>query len=193
MNRTAISFLSLVFMLSVFVFYGCTTVPRQPTTDIKLNETHILTGFGFSFDYPAGWIVKTLGPATIISELRKDQRPVLTGRVPLNGYQIVMDHRGLPFMQRRSFGLPEDPSLDDLPEINIRFFGWEELEVSETVAFGMPTFRVKTRDRRDNWVNAIMGFREDEAFILWIAAPSEEQLGNIMPIWNKILESSKPA
>ena len=193
MNRIAISLLSLVLFLSVFVFYGCTTVPEKPTTSaIKLTETYVFTGFGFSIDYPAGWVANTRMPVTAISELKEDNQRAFGGSFPVKGYLVVLDHRRKAFM-RSQFGLPENPTLDDLLKLNTRFSGLQQpMEVSETVVFGASALSVRAHDRHDNWGIVLMGFKDNEAFLLAISTPSEEALDEIIPTWNKMLGSIKP-
>ena len=160
-----------------------------PITEIPLAETHVITGFGFSIDYPSGWLAETRETVTFINELENDHVRALRGeRGHMNGSSVGLDHRGLDFMS--NLGLPENPSLEDLLKLNTGFFDWPEpIEVSETVIFGVPALKANTHDRNNNWGVSIMGFLADEAFLLSIEAPSKEALAKFMPTWTRMLES----
>ena len=162
-------------------------------TGIPVTETHVFPSFGFSIDFPSGWIAETRGTFTAISELEEDHQLAFSEqRRHREGYGVALVHEGLAFM--RGVGLPGNPSLEDLLKLNTQSFGWQEpIEVSETVIFGVPAFKVETHDRNDNWGIAFMGFLGDEAFLFGIRAPSEEALDKITTTWTRMLESIKPA
>ena len=167
-------------------------VIRVEAGPMPLTETHVFTGFGFSIDYPSGWLAGTAGSITAISELEEDHtRALAEGASPVKGYRVLQDHRGMEYM--RSLGLPEEPSLADLLAVNVEFFGWPQpIEASETVVFGVSSLNVRSHNRFGNWVDFLLGFLDDEAFLLVIDAPSEEALDEIMPTWTRMLESIKP-
>ena len=126
---------------------------------------------------------------TIISELREDHQWVLDN--PLKGHRVALDHREMPFM--RQLGLTEDPTIDNLLTFNTEYGGWQEpLTVTQTVVFGVPALSVKTSKQNGNWTNALIGFLDDEAFLLFVIVPSEETLNNFLATWTRMLESIKP-
>ena len=168
------------------------TEPEEATSaQFELTETHVFSGFGFSVDYPAGWLTDTNAPASIISELEADHEiGIQETDYDLQGYQISFDHRDMPFMQ--DLGLPENPALDDLLELNRGFFEWDEsIEVTEVEIFGVPAYRVETDDGSD-WGVSLMGIRGDEAFLFGFGAPSEEARAAFMPTWDRMLQSTTP-
>ena len=190
-NQTARIQLVAISGLVLFLA-ACSSVTDEATsTQFELTETHVFSGFEFSIDYPAGWLADTNAPASIISELEADHQLALQEEDfdPL-GYGIFFDHRDLPFMQE--LGLPDNPTLDDLLELNRRFFDWEEsIEVTELEIFGVPAYSVKT-SASSRWGVNIMGIRGDEAFLFGFGAPSEAARDDFLPTWDRILQSITP-
>jgi len=173
----------------VLFLAACSSVPEEASPDqFELTETHVFSGFDFSVDYPAGWLTDTNAPASIISELEADHElSIQEADFDLQGYQVSFDHRDMPFMQE--LGLPENPTLDDLLELNRGFFEWDEsIEVTEVEVFGVPAYRVETDDGSD-WGVSLMGIRGDEAFLLAFGAPSEAAREAFFPTWDRMLES----
>ena len=96
----------------------------------------------------------------------------------------------MPFMQE--LGLPENPTLDDLLELNRGFFEWDEsLEVTELEIFDVPAYSVETGDG-SSWGVNLMGIRGDEAFLFGFGAPSEEARAAFLPTWDRMLQSITP-
>ena len=173
----------------VLFLAACSSVPEETASDqFELTETHVFSGFDFSVDYPAGWLTDTNAPASIISELEADHElSIQEADFDLQGYQVSFDHRDMPFMQE--LGLPENPTLDDLLELNRGFFEWDEsIEITEVEVFGVPAYRVETDDGSD-WGVSLMGIRGDEAFLLGFGAPSEAAREAFFPTWDRMLES----
>jgi hypothetical protein len=109
---------------------------------------------------------------------------------PREGYQIRHDHRDAAFMA--SIGLGEESTVQDLVELNKGFFEWQEpVEVSETTAFGAPALFARTCDD-EGMGYSVMGFVNDEAFLLSLGAPSEEALDAFFPTFERMLASVAP-
>jgi len=168
------------------------TEPDEATSaQFELTETHVFSGFEFSVDYPTGWLTDTNAPASIISELEADHELAIEeADFNLEGYQISFDHRDMPFMQ--DLGLSDNPTLDDLLDLNRGFFEWpDSIEVTELEIFGVPAYRVETDDGSD-WGVSLMGIRGDEAFLFGFGAPSEEAREAFLPTWELMLQSITP-
>ena len=159
----------------------------SPAADLSLTETHVFAGFDFSIDYPSGWVTTTLGALSAISELAADDaKAVAEGDDALEGYVVAHSHS--------HSGLPEDPSLEDLLSYWAEFLGWTQtIRTSETEVFGVSALRATTVDEFGNWVNFLTGFLDGESFLLTISAPTEAALTEIMPTWNTMLETIRPA
>ena len=162
-----------------------------PLADLSLTEMHVFAGFGFSIDYPSAWFADTRESVTAISELLEDhERALVEGDFPARGYAISLDHRPMAFMGE--VGLLGDPTLDDLFKLNAQFFEWQDqAESSEVVVFGVPALKVKGLGS-NSWGNSLMGFLDDEAFLLTIRAPSEQALDEVLPLWDRMVESIRP-
>jgi hypothetical protein len=173
----------------VLFLAACSSVSDEETSaQFELTETYVVSDFDFSVDYPSGWLADTLAPVTIISELEEDHELALQeADFDAKGYQVTLDHRDMPFML--SLGLPENPTLDDLLELNRGFFDWEEsIEVTELEIFGVRAYSVEGNDG-PTWGISLMGIRGDEAFLFGFGAPSEEARGAFMPTWDRMLQS----
>ncbi len=176
---------------------AATSVPpdSQDTGDeFELTETYQIPDLGFQVSYPSGWLADTQNTITWISQFERDHQPRLRGTSPpQDGYQILVDHRGSDFME--GIGLPaDDPSLEDLLQVNDDFFEWEgQLEVIETEVLGAPALRVRARSSRDStWQISYMGFLEEEVFLLVAHAPSEEALVKFHPLFERMVDSIEP-
>jgi hypothetical protein len=177
----------------VLFLAGCSSVSDEATSaQFELTETHVLSNFEYSLDYPSGWLADSRAPVTFISELEEDHEQALRDAdFNVQGYQVIFDYRGMPFMQ--SIGLPVSPTLDDLLELNQGFFGWQEpIDTSELEVFGVPAYSVETYDG-STWGVSVMGLREGEAFLLGFAASSEEARDAFMPTWDRMLQSISPS
>jgi hypothetical protein len=157
----------------------------------ELDETYVIPGFGFSMAIPAGWHADTRGEVTLINELESDHATAFReDPPPREGYQISLDHRDAAFMA--GIGLGDDATLQDLLDLNKDFFDWQEpLEVSESEAFGVPALAARHFDGEE-WGYAVMGFVNEEAFLLGFGAPSEEALDAFLPTWQQMVASIAP-
>jgi hypothetical protein len=176
----------------VLVLAGCSTASEEvASTQFELTETYVFRGYEFSVDYPSGWLADSRNSVTFISELEEDHESALREEeYDGQGYQISFDYRSMPFMQ--SIGLPESPTLDDLLELNMGFFDWQEpIDIAEQEIFGVPAYSV---DRHDDssWGVSLMGLRDGEAFLLAFNASSEEAKDAFLPTWAKMIQSISP-
>ena len=137
---------------------------------MTLTERLVFGDFPFRIAYPEGWTFEAEGPASIISRFPEDD--------PRRdeGYSVSLDHRKVDEMY--ALGLPEGPTLEDLQELNGRFFGWEVLETSETTIFGVPALVARVRGREASGIS-LMGFVNDEAFFLRLNAPDADGPGGL--------------
>ncbi len=157
----------------------------------ELDETYVFPGFGFSMAIPAGWPADTRGPVTKINELEADHATAFRDDPPpREGYEIGLDHRDMVFM--RSIGLGENPTLQDLFEFNKDNFEWQEpVEVSESEAFGVPALAARSCDT-EGCGYTLMGFVNDEAFLLGTGAATEEELDAFLPTFKQMVASIAP-
>ena len=165
---------------------------ESPASDeILLAETYTFPGFGFSIDYPAGWSAETRDTVTVIAELKSDLSTAFQDDGPPDeGAGISLDQRTLVYM--RGIGLGEEPTLENLFDLNKAFFQWQEsVEPQEAEAFHSPALAVSTSND-EAWSHTLMGYANDRAFLLQISAPSEEKLDDLMPTWEQILASIQP-
>lgn len=157
----------------------------HPSENLYLTETHVIADFGFSIDYPAGWFAGTRDTVTTISQLERDHEHNFGGRLPPLGYQVILDHRDMDFM--RDLGLPSDPSLEDLLELNIDYFNLLDPEVSETEIFGEPALCATVRTK-----NKCGGFIGDETFLVSVKAPTKAKFDQVLAIWEEMRRSIEP-
>ena len=182
----------VVTIAMALVIAACSAATDEVNaTRFELSETQVLQGFGHSIDYPAGWLADTQVPVTVISELVEDhQKALRQDDFDGKGYQIIFDHRDMAFME--GIGLPQDPTLDDLLDLNKEFFEWQEpIEVTEQELFGVPTYGIETQDG-SSWGISLMGIRDGEAFLLTLGAASEEARDAFRSTWERMLESISP-
>ncbi len=161
------------------------------SAEILLSETHTFPGFGFSIDYPAGWSAESRDTVTVIDELESDLSTAFQDNGPPNqGAGISLDQRTMAYMT--GIGLAEEPTLEDLFDLNKGFFEWQEsVEPEEAEAFGEPALAVRTSSS-DTWSYTVMGYANDRAFLLHFSAPTEKELDELMPTWEQILASIQP-
>ena len=68
---------------------------------------------------------------------------------------------------------------------------WKEpIEEEDAVLFGVSALSVRSNSGI-GWGIRIMGFLNQEAFLLSITAPTEEALDSFIPIWERMLSSIK--
>ncbi|MDX1615174.1 MAG: hypothetical protein R3300_12750 [Candidatus Promineifilaceae bacterium] len=161
---------------------------RQP----QLSERITFTGFAYSIAYPAGWLVARRGPATVISQLAEDHEQAFQENPPpTRGIEVSLDHRSLEFMQ--NLGLAQEPTIQELFELNQAFFDWSDASPPERLeVFDAPALAVRAQGQGD-WVYALMGFTNNEAFLLSVEAPGPQALDAFMPTWERMLASIEPA
>ncbi|MFQ5795499.1 MAG: hypothetical protein ACE5JP_10680 [Candidatus Bipolaricaulia bacterium] len=178
-------------MFAIALGFWLSGMPSTFADTVELTETYIIPGFGFSIDLPADWTVLTDGPVLqargVVLSDSEDGTAYLVG--------IAIDHRSRQWLKENR-GLPLDATLEDLVEFNKRVTSLGELElfeVTEVEIFGVPALRTKSQVK-DAGGPGIMyqGFKDDEAFLIAFGTGSEEEYGDFLPIWNKILESIRP-
>ena len=166
--------------------------PFDPSA-VQLTQTHVFEGFGFSIDFPDGWVAETEGDTTFFFEASEDRG----GTGPPRGFPpegppgfgVIMARA--PIAAIRAAGLPEAASLDDLLELNSMMNNWQRQDVSEVAIFGVPALaaRIRLPDSSDI---AVMGFRNDEGFLLTLKTPNDEERDLFLPVWQRMLDSIKP-
>lgn len=166
-------------------------VAEEVVADVALSETYVITDFGYSIDLPAGWQGGTRSPVTILNELDEDHQRAFDDSYDPKGISLSLDHRGMAFM--RGIGLTaEEPSLEDILELNQGFFNWQEpFEVSETTIFDEPALVVSAQGDEGFGVD-YMGFKDDEVFLFGFAAPTDEAREAFLVTWNQMVESIEP-
>lgn len=175
----------LIMAIGLFALVGCGQSPDEP------SHPHVFKGFGFSIDFPEGWLAETRGTVTQISELEEDHdRAFRDDPFSPTGYRVSLDHRTISFMRR--IGLQENSTLDDLLEFNADEFGWQVSAVEETQIFGVSALRAKVVDELGVALDIFMGFIGDEVFLFSLSAPSEDALEEFMSTWEEMLASIRP-
>ena len=156
---------------------------------LELTETHEFTGFGFSIDYPAGWLANTTLTITSINENEDDHQAAMRGADPLlMGVAVTLDHRGPAFLQ--SIGLPADATVEDLLAFNFENFDYEQVSPPEEAeVFGVVGLRVRVNNPQGDTGIVYQGFVGEEAFLLILGAPDAETLDAFMPTWEAMLAS----
>ena len=169
---------------------AATEVPLS-AGDFDLTETQVLEGFGFSIDYPAGWSAETIDDVTRITEVPMDpnQPPPLGPFGGPPGYEVTFQYAPQGFLQ--AAGLPEEPSLQNLLALVARDFGWQIIEESEVSLFGQPALSATIRSPVFSAI-AVIGFRNEGAYVLQLIAPDEGARDEFLPVWSKMLESIEP-
>jgi len=78
----------VILGIALFALVGCGQSPDEPSnaptntpvpptntptnTPVPPTNTHVFSGFGFSIDYPEGWLAETRVTVTHITELEED-------------------------------------------------------------------------------------------------------------------------
>ena len=159
-------------------------------TTLELTETHVFPDFGYSIDYPAGWVTGTKNNLTIITQLEEDQQRIFSDDSSPKGYYVTLDH--LDIARLYDLGLSQNPTLRDLLRFNVLFLGMPQpRETRQISLFGVPTLRVKAAEE-DQWGVAYFGVKDERFFLFVLTAVSEEALDEFMPTWNQMVESIKP-
>jgi len=178
-----------------------TTAPVPSTTSAVLTqipvvadvtETYTIPGFGFSIDYPVGWVVETREPVTIITQTEEQlQAGFSDTSAPRIGLGVNLDHRTVAFLQ--DIGLTTDnPTAEDLLEFNTSNFDWTDVrDLGEVEVFGATAVVVRVTTPEGDFVIEYQGVRPDtgEAFLFGFGAPTEESLDAFLPVWEAMFES----
>lgn len=181
-------FVYFVLVLASVGLAGCSLVApappgTTPTPAPVLAQSTSLTDSGFKISYPAGWIVRANGSTTIIEEHANacDLR---------DGICVVHDHLGLAALSE--MGLPEQANLEAMLMLNRRFFSWKELtEPEETQVFGVPALGLRYYDD-GVYGYILMGYVNNEGFLLNISVPTEAGLEQILPTFTAMRASIAP-
>jgi hypothetical protein len=178
-------FVGFVLVLASIWLAGCSLVTppppgTTPTPAPVLPETTPLTDSGFKISYPAGWVVRTNGSTTLIEEH--------ANACDLHdGVCVVHDHLGMAALA--AMGLPEQANLEAMLMLNRRFFTWKELgEPEDTEAFGAPALGLYYADD-GVYGYILMGYVNNEGFLLNIAAPTDAGLVEILPTFTAMRAS----
>jgi hypothetical protein len=181
-------FICFVLLLAGVWLSGCSlTAPpppgTTPTPAPDLPESASLTDSGFKISYPAGWVVRSNGSTTLIEEH--------ANACDLHdGVCVVHDHLSMAALAE--MGLPEQANLQAMLVLNRHFFTWKELtEPEETQVFGAPALGLHYYDD-GVYGYILMGYVNNEGFLLNIAAPTEEGLEQILPTFTAMRASITP-
>ncbi|HKJ26926.1 MAG TPA: hypothetical protein VJ965_04775 [Anaerolineales bacterium] len=179
----------LIVLAGMLLLAGCSSGRALP-----LSEVYIIPDFGFSIDYPEGWYTDTHSqePVTWFMENAEDFRARTFQTRKVEGIVITFDHRTLIWLNKE-FGLPEDPTLNDLFQVNIdEVTHMVNPTIEEVTLFGVDALRSEFYGKDDMWGISYAGFIDDEAFLLTVKAPSEEALEQFKPTLEAMLESIEP-
>jgi hypothetical protein len=157
-----------------------------------VTETYTIPGFGFSIDYPAGWLVETQEPVTVITQTEEQLEAEFSDtRTPRIGPDVRIDHRTVAFLQ--DIGLTTDnPTAEDLLEFNTSNFDWTDVrDLGEVEVFGATAVVVRVTDQDGEFFVVYQGVRPDtgEIFLIGVGAPTEESLDAFLPVWEAMFES----
>ncbi len=157
-----------------------------------ITETYTIPGFGFSIDYPAGWLVETQEPVTVITQTEEQLEAAFSDtRTPRIGPDVRIDHRTVAFLQ--DIGLTTDnPTAEDLLEFNTSNFTWTDVrDLGEVEVFGTTALVVRVANPDGDFSINYQGVRPDtgEAFLFGFGAPTEESLDAFLPPWEAMFES----
>jgi hypothetical protein len=178
-------FVCFVLVLASVWVAGCSLVAppppgTTPTPAPVLAESTPLSDSGFKISYPAGWVVRTNGSTTLIEEH--------ANACDLHdGVCVVHDHLSMAALS--TMGLPEQANLQAMLMLNRRFFSWKELaEPEETQVFGVPALGLPYSDN-GVYGYILMGYVNNEGFLLNISAPTEAGLAQILPTFTAMRAS----
>lgn len=181
-------FVCFVLILASVWLAGCSLAApappgTTPTPTPALPETTSLTDSGFKISYPEGWTVRTNGSSTLI-EQRANSCDVN------NGACVVHDHLSMAALSE--MGLPVQANLQAMLVLNRNYFTWKELtEPEETQVFGVPALGLRYYDDGVHGY-ILMGYVNNEGFLLNISAPSAKELDEVLPIFTAMRASITP-
>jgi hypothetical protein len=183
---------SWLFVLIVFCALSLTSC--APANTLPLTETYIIPDFGFSIDYPEGWLAgnDSTDPVTWIFQDEEDYTKRHQGnQQQLIGIRVSLDHRTLEWLNL-VLGLKGNPTLNDLFDLNIHEIShMVNPNIEETTLFGVDALKSEFYGAEEQWYISYAGFIDDEAFLLMVSSPTEEELENFKPTWDAMLESIK--
>lgn len=178
-------FVCLMLALASLWLAACSLVPppppgTTPTPAPVLSQSTPLTNSGFTISYPEGWVVRTNGSTTLIEEH-------VNACELHDGICVVHDHLSLAMLFE--MGLPQQANLQAMLVLNRAYFTWKELaKPEETEVFGVPALGVRYYDD-GVYGYILMGYVNNEGFLLNIAAPTEAELDQILPTFTAMRQS----
>jgi hypothetical protein len=157
-----------------------------------VTETYTIPGFGYSIDYPGGWLVETRGSVTIIAPTEEQlQAGFSDADVAPVAVSVSLDHRTVAFL--RGIGLTsDDPTAQDLLEFNTSNFGWTDIrDLGDEEVFGTIAAVARVTNPEGGFSISYQGVRPDtgEIILLGLVAPTEESLDAFLPTWEAMFES----
>jgi hypothetical protein len=177
----------VMFLASVWLA-GCSLAAplppgTTPTPASVLAQTTSLTDSGYKISYPVGWVVRTNGSTTLLEEH--------ANACDLHdGLCVVHDHLSMAALS--AMGLPEQANLQAMLVLNRHFFTWKELaEPEETQVFGVPALGLRYYDE-GVYGYILMGYVNNEGFLLNVSAPTEAGLDQILPTFTAMRASISP-
>jgi len=167
-------------------------VLTQTPVVADVTETYTIPGFGFSIDYPTGWLVETREPVTVITQTEEQLEAGFSDTsAPDIGLVVNLDHRTVAFLQ--DIGLTTDnPTAEDMLEFNTSNFDWTDVrDLGEVEVFGATAEAVRVANPEGDFSVVYQGVHPDtgEAFLLAFGAPTEESLDAFLPVWEAMFES----
>jgi hypothetical protein len=169
-----------------------TAVVTETPVVADVTETYTIPDFGFSIDYPVGWLVETREPVTVITQTEEQLEAAFSDtRTPSTGLGVNLDHRTVAFLQ--DIGLTADnPTAEDVLEFNTSNFDWTDVQdLGEVEVFGATALVVRVTNPEGDFSVVYQGVRPDtgEVFLLAFGAPTEESLDAFLPVWEAMFES----
>ena len=167
-------------------------VPSETPSPAEVTETYTIPGFGYSIDYPIGWLAETRGSVTIIVQTEEQLQAGFSDAdaAPV-AVSVSLDHRTVAFLQ--GIGLTsDDPTAQDLLEFNTSNFGWTDIrDLGEEEVFGATAAVARVTNSAGGFSINYQGVRPDtgEIFLLGLVAPTEESLDAFLPAWVAMFES----
>jgi len=180
----------LVVLLASVWLAGC-SLPALPfgstptPAPAVLTQTAPLTTTGFKIGYPAGWVTRNNGGSTTFIEERANTCD------NHDGVCVVHDHLSMDALT--GMGLTKPGDLQALLDLNRHFFSWKELgDPEKTQLFGAPALGLRYFDD-GVYGYIVMGFVNNEGFILNISAPTQAGLDQVLPTFTEMRASIAPS
>ena len=171
---------------------GAPAVASETPSPAEVTETYTIPGFGYSIDYPNGWLVETRGSFTVIAQTEEEVQAAFSDANAAPGaVSVSLDYRTVAFLQ--DIGLTsDDPTAQDLLEFNTSNFGWTDIrDLGEEEVFGATAAVAGVTHSAGGFSINYQGARPDtgEVFLLGLVAPTEENLAAFLPAWEAMLKS----